>query len=771
MRKKDNRGSTMVMVLVVLAIVGVLATIALWVALQNFQMKVTDRKTMDNFYSAEGVLDQICAGLQEDISDSMNTAYYDVMQNYTTMNEADRTSYFSSKYVYNLRNHLKYDGTLSPGVVADYTCSLDHLLGYLGSEQKKYAKLTAGNDESADYCILNTTKDAVVIKDLKVEYTDKDGYLSIIQTDIQLAIPSLNLTESENLPNVFSYSIIGNAGVEFSSGAVGTRVKGNVYSGSQNALDAAKTTQSDYESLVVSNSATVNFSEMDFLIVDGDASIIGNPTNSATFSVCQGSQLWARNIDVLSAWADLYGNTYVADDLTLAGENPSVYFGRKASGGDAAINGNYVGYGTSGSDADNSSAIVINGTNSVLDMSNVGSMVVAGYSYISTGKLKDVSYDSGKTSDNGDVQMAGSISVKGDQIAYLVPAECVGVVKDSGKSFYNKNPMTVAEYKEIVSDTAKYKLVDTSVVVNHIGNPLSDYVGSVSENDCYKMIVVPSKTGNADDGLVYLYLNLGNAGMSSYFRDYYGADDAKLKKYTSFYTNAINSYSKDASIFTAGLYATYEENALTYGQGTDSINGKVGDLPGQYECLTSRLMTENVSEEMKQKTVFGNILNVNETDTGKGNGIKQFLAACSGRKFTTSVHLEDSSKATVVMVDNAGGTPYRFQDTDSDNHYLIIATGDVIVEKDFSGTIIANGKVSVAGTANLLIESTSKEYMKKLLRAECASTDGTKTLKLYEFFRDGNAYISNGLSPVDDVDSDTEIGIGDLITYNNWKKM
>ena len=44
------------MVVVAMAIVAVLAVTVLWIALMNLQMKVTDEKNTDNFYSAEGVL-------------------------------------------------------------------------------------------------------------------------------------------------------------------------------------------------------------------------------------------------------------------------------------------------------------------------------------------------------------------------------------------------------------------------------------------------------------------------------------------------------------------------------------------------------------------------------------------------------------------------------------------------------------------------------------------------------------------------------------------
>lgn len=65
MKRNDNRGASFVMVVVAMAIVAVLAVTVLWIALMNLQMKVTDEKNTDNFYSAEGVLDQMCTARRE----------------------------------------------------------------------------------------------------------------------------------------------------------------------------------------------------------------------------------------------------------------------------------------------------------------------------------------------------------------------------------------------------------------------------------------------------------------------------------------------------------------------------------------------------------------------------------------------------------------------------------------------------------------------------------------------------------------------------------
>lgn len=71
------------------------------------------RKNTDNFYSAEGVLDQICTGLQGDISKAYSAGYTKVMENYSdsSINEAGRQSIFAQEYLKSLKGSLESDNT------------------------------------------------------------------------------------------------------------------------------------------------------------------------------------------------------------------------------------------------------------------------------------------------------------------------------------------------------------------------------------------------------------------------------------------------------------------------------------------------------------------------------------------------------------------------------------------------------------------------------------------------------------------------------------
>ena len=128
----DNRGSTLVIVMIAMSIVAMLAVVALWISLINFEMKTTDVELKDNFYSAESVLDQICVGLQGDISDAYREAYLDVMQNYSLYDEATRNERFAVRYIGALRNRLKANGS-------DLNYDINNLISYVDP------KLTAAN--------------------------------------------------------------------------------------------------------------------------------------------------------------------------------------------------------------------------------------------------------------------------------------------------------------------------------------------------------------------------------------------------------------------------------------------------------------------------------------------------------------------------------------------------------------------------------------------------------------------------------------------------
>ena len=81
-KKQHEGGFSLFTVIVAVSFVGILGLLVLYIALANFQMKVTDLKGKDSFYTAERALEEIRAGLQEDVGNAMSAAYMQVLEAY-----------------------------------------------------------------------------------------------------------------------------------------------------------------------------------------------------------------------------------------------------------------------------------------------------------------------------------------------------------------------------------------------------------------------------------------------------------------------------------------------------------------------------------------------------------------------------------------------------------------------------------------------------------------------------------------------------------------
>ena len=372
MKRNDNRGASFVMVVVAMAIVAVLAVTVLWIALMNLQMKVTDEKNTDNFYSAEGVLDQICTGLQGDISKAYSAGYTKVMENYSdsSINEAGRQSNFAQEYLKSLKTSLEYDST-------GMTFNMGKLIQYVDpkllekKDNQPRAIIKSTNADVNGNGQLKVYQNRVVLNGLRVEYTDEKGFKSIIETDISLGVPSMSFTASGGVPELFTYSLVGNEGLDIISGLNKVNLSGNLYAGCENAAGTGTSTTS----VTIPNNATLDVKDTSYMIAEGDIEVgdfAGKDTgtikknmagvhNNSTLSVDSQCQLWTSNINVNGATVKLDGMTYVADDMTLKGTGSKVTLGKNNKNNNAK----YVGFGNGGADKENpvagdSSAIIIN---------------------------------------------------------------------------------------------------------------------------------------------------------------------------------------------------------------------------------------------------------------------------------------------------------------------------------------------------------------------------------------------------------------------------
>ena len=226
---KDHAGSSMVLVIVAIAFVVILGATIMWMSLNNYMMKITDSRQKESFYSAETVMEQIIAGLQEDASAAVADSYAKVLQKYSNSTDAQRVYEFQQEYFNTLIKELEDSSN---------TFELSKLVAYV--DPALLDEGTVGRTrELTSTCVMErvgagagSVPTGIVLKDIHLVFEDARGYTSIIHTDIVIGVPDIDFTQSASVPDIFGYCLVADKSL---TGGVGTglvTVNGSIYGGS-----------------------------------------------------------------------------------------------------------------------------------------------------------------------------------------------------------------------------------------------------------------------------------------------------------------------------------------------------------------------------------------------------------------------------------------------------------------------------------------------------------------------------------------------------------
>lgn len=777
---KDNGGSGLVMVLIMVAFLGILTGILMFTTYIGYQMRLVDKQGKDNFYTAEAVLDEINIGIQTEISDALADAYKKVMENYSiyetpeARNDKLREIYYNNLWA-SLRqsdsegtryNIDKLRGYISSELLGDGDASLDNF--------GTYGAIVESNIGGDVYpLIVDPDGKGLILQDLKITYVNRNGFVSIITTDMRIALPAINFAESSSAPDLNKYCVIADNGLKAGNTVnIGSiEFAGDVYAksmklGAQNGSDY---TGNDYlfvgdtDISFKASPAETGVSEPHNGTVVTKENIELYNTTLTTTSV----DLWSGNVILESAEADLNGNTYLQNDLRLEGTDSEV-----------KLSGTYTGFGTADDSSVKSSAIVVNGRNSSLDLSNLSSINISGHSFIST---SDASFGVANVHDasdrSADVLMGESVAVKSNQLIYLIPPEALGceILADGtvGDSVYRSNPMKITQYQELKNNPDKYVLVDANRQIDALGgHKLSEYMDQqkvAGQAAAYRPIVVVKQT-NAGS-ICYCYMQFSDSEAANrYFRDYYNINSENVDKYTRIYADAIkmpDNLSDLVYIHLAGNMFTYEENSFDVIGATDSLSETKraellsvvrGDM---FTALTSKMVT-NISQlsiEEQGRSVYNNIID--------GNVLNTLVSALKPSATATAaiVYTEDGAGASILSTGNV-----TIDDYTDDKVKLVVCSGDVRIKRDFEGTVISGGEVIIGDEADVdkhvKLSSLNVEEFTQLLQAK-EEKDGIQYYVL-DVFRDGKNYAENTVTYAGEETS--EVNLADLITYERWSK-
>lgn len=435
--------------------------------------------------------------------------------------------------------------------------------------------------------------------------------------------------------------------------------------------------------------------------------------------------------------------------------------------------------------------------------------MIAGRNYIASSKINT---PNGTTNKN-DIITGESITVKGTQLAYLVPSELLG----------NKgNPMSYNDYLEWMNLSQNGTLmVDRTTPVEAWGGRSLSEIG-VDTNEPVKAVFY---NDNALGGHVYFYLNFTDEQNAADFMQMYYQNNPAIKqnmdRYLSFYFNqdgnGINIKDSDSYL----RYVT-NGNALSYdgasGEGNlqeatdtateDNVTQEQIGYQNSWYTLNRKMISsyDLLNTEVKEdeqghvhdetdssRSVFDNLVNEKkmveyiQKKGDAGNTAANLwkyvftadkdadgLQAIMYHNGESSTFEEKDENGTVTSTETIAGANETLEINSelAKNLRLVVCTGDVTIKSgvEFKGIIMAKGTITLEAGAKL--ESSPLEAA-KVFQAQMNSLDDAESIKPQDFFWEGDKYVlgnSTTSGGGNNLNGSTTYNIADCVTYQNWKK-
>lgn len=821
-KRYQNEGASLIMVIIMVSFVGILVAISVYASYYNFYMKYSDRSAKNSFYTVETALDEINVGLQREISLSMAECYTAVSRQ-SSLSVQEKEDEFKKSFYSSLWEKLRYAQSGSPNTNTQLY-RVDKLTLYLDKTRYDPATdvgaLVVTKQDGSDPDLvpklntrIGTTEfayeptnggDMLILKNVSLQYRDPRGYVSMLTTDIVIKIPTVSFVSSKQVPDIENYCLIANELLEVKNGNTQTTINGSVYGGGK-----IGTIIDNMRSLRVGDEATGQ--ERKFI---AKQVTVGKDGAGAGITTLPGAQLWTEAIDVFSASVSLQDKTYVKDDLTIEGRNSNI-----------TLRGQYFGYGNGSVQAEDSSSILINGANTTLDMSQLTNLMLMGHAFVgarhydvNTSGASDYveTVDSSPDTSNpylnsSDLMLGQSVAVKGDQMMYMVPEECMGY--EGNVQVLAKNPLTLAEHT----------MLTTTVQTDATGNPVTDAAGNeVLKYSVVRLDKVFEKLGKSVnaygasyrpvyrrvDGtiMVYYYLYFNSESMANeFFSDYYAADkdalDAYIKKYVAKFNWNEALGTKNASgvvsspLHIAGNLVYFDNDGtgdavLKRDTKTEdlnnisSLNSSIEVISDSHQALFAKLLLniENVaSSELTNsdgtlRTAYENIV-LGDTAFGDivESGSTKFsdiVPAGTTMVCTNSgTGVDPADEVNAVIVNNYNGNAFEITDSNASKLYFVVASGDVrVTANEFKGVILARGTITVESSCVSFVAAPDKVKAAMSCRDQNDLVNGHFAA---DILIDGDSYLNYTSADDSDTAPSNEYGymeIADLIYYENWNK-
>lgn len=742
---KQNSGSTLVIVLTVVAFLSILAVVVTSSAAANYRMKMVNKQAQKAFYTSEDAVNEIYAALGKVAMECFDNAYNEEMATVikNTNIGGSNVEYTLSNLTTNsnLRKNFTYRLVSSEGLgllSTDGDKYNENIFAkdYISDEEKdKFVNLlnsyledkegslqvesvgTIGVKKSDSEANSQLSVYTLTFQQCKVKYLTEEAYYSDIIFDGNIGMPDVYIdfaTDVNNSLKTFTeYALIGNTGVRVEENYE-LNLNGNMYAGKA-------------KGLVLNNLSTLTSGAVK-IISGGDISVINANMNTS------GAEIWCTSLLTQGTEGAtvniLNGQTFVKDDLQVDGDNGKVIVG-----------GSYFGYSYQGSNVssgnhNNSSAIIVNGSNSVIDLSRINSLVIGGRAYIDY-KNGDTSYATGE-----------SLSFIGSQEMYLVPSYLMNksnpVVGTTENTVVNINGNTFFGYEflDVVTPFTTRTVIDEGQQVTYYylrfkgDSESAAFVKALFDQNAYNEIIdgKSKEIVSAYDKSRAYILSVVNANLSSLSSSVIQATGS-----AQVYTNGqmINAILSNGKV-TGGLSDTTSDYTVSSAISTNGFVVDSYDLSNRYSLMTKILispsfynsnMDRNYISDANKIEIDGTTVDV--SGYAENNIFANFISMedfneLTSRGQNTGYFNEISSGVLLCAINNSRAIEISDSDSSRFKNYnsgIIVASGDVIVKKNFNGTIFAGGSIiiendnvtitnNIVGTSILELIEQDEEYLK-----------------------------------------------------------
>ena len=651
--KINNEGSAVITVVVSMLFVIALGAALLFAAYTGYTIKIAERGDKSNFYNASSAMDDIRAGIQQQVTEAIATAYTDALVYYTGSHEGD-PSYtpqndFNNRFIAELSNkQVPVNGTLKYLFISQETNGKKEITGYNLDATK--ALITGSGTSAVTGGIVGTNSvngilTSISLKSISLKYVNIDnGYESNLTTDITITVPDFFAGSSVS-SSINNSAIIANNSLILNADKSAV-IKGGIFVGV--------------------GGINVSAYGKTLTIKDGDVINQGalSVSNTAAFEYhSPNNEFWASKITLGSTGktgtpgsVSLIGKVYVADDLVLDG-----------MGSSATLKGTYFGFGNGTDSSGNinnanpeiSSSIIINGQKSNLEISGLTKLSLAGVSFINISNA----------SNNSPIQMGESLSAKSDQLAYLVPVKCI--------NNYASNPC--------VFDASAVKapiINENTVLWDTATGPktLSDYIGN--DKGDYRVLYTNLDTQMK---IAYVFLVFNDKKFANeYFKAYFTADPSKIAQYLNLYVT-LSDKATNAEINAAGNTFYMDDNSTPDNKEDDKLTLNLASEQIYATGLQARYST------IQKQSPYQTYVNTQEL-------------AKLGSNTTLEFKIEGKVVAIVTNVKN-----YTYDKVPPSTVRLIIASDNVEIAKEFTGIVIAGS--NIIANANITSELLNSDIL------------------------------------------------------------